>query len=172
MTETQHGVASGPRAFPNGGRRRGADRLCQPMNKRLLRVIALGFGWLVIAALIVAILYPLEVAKFWRIDANSRMTTGVIIDKDCGYRYLGQVTYIFDADRQRYTGAHTSDMCASAAKGQHISVYYNTQNPTENTTDAPPYDLNDGILSIVLGAIILSSFIIWEISRSWCFGSS
>jgi hypothetical protein len=170
MIETQHGVASRPRASLDGSRRRGSVAVCQPMNKRFLRVIALGLGWLVIAVLVAAILYPLDIAKFWRIDANSRMTTGVILEQDC--RNLEQVTYAFNVDGQRYTGAHASEICGFATKGLHISVYYNVQNPAENTTDAPPYDLNDGILSIGLDGVILSSFIIWGISKSWRFGSS
>jgi hypothetical protein len=169
MIETQHGVASRPRTLSNDGRH-GAVTVCQPLNKRFLRVIALGLGWLAIAALVAAILYPLEVAKFWRIDTNSRMTTGVILNQEC--RNLEQVTYAFDVDGQRYTGAHASEICGFAAKGQHTSVYYNVQDPAENTTDAPPYDLNDGILSIGLAGVILSSFIIWGISKSSRFGSS
>jgi hypothetical protein len=131
---TQHGVASRPRTLSNGGRH-GATLIRRPIKKRFLRVIALGFGWLVIAALVPAILFPLQVAKFRRIDENSRVTTGVIINKDC--RYNGQVTYTFDIERKKYTGVHASESCYSAAFGQHISVYYNAQNPAENTMGSP-----------------------------------
>jgi hypothetical protein len=172
MIETRHGVASRPRALSNGSRRRGAVPVWQPINKRFLRVIALGLGWLVIAALVAAILFPLEAAKSWRIDANSRMTTGVILDKDCrNGRNLGQVTYAFDVDGQRYTGAHASEMCRSAAKRQHISMYYDPQNPAENTTDDPESELSGGLQSIVLQGVILSSFITWRISQSWRSGN-
>jgi hypothetical protein len=170
MTEAHHNVASRPSALPNGSRRRGPVPSCQPMNKRFLRVIALGLGWLVIAALVAVLLFPLQVAKFRRIDANSRMTTGVIINKDC--RYNEQVTYTFDIGGKKYRGAHASESCYSATFGQHISVYYNAQNPAENTTWAPPHDFHDGILTIVLNGVILSSLITWEISKSWRFGNS
>lgn len=63
MIETHHGVATRPRALSNGSRR-GAVPFRQLMNKRFLRVIALGFGWLLIAALVPSILYRLEVARF------------------------------------------------------------------------------------------------------------
>ena len=168
MIEAHHSVASRPRALSNGTRR-GAVPFRQLMNKRFLRVIALSFGWLVIAALVPAVLYPLDVARFWRIDANSRMTIGVIVDKFC--RYNGQVTYTFYVGGEKYTGAHASNNCYSAAFGSHISVYYNAHNPTENTTWAPPYDLYDGILTTILNGIILSSFVTWGISKSWRFGN-
>jgi hypothetical protein len=154
----------------NSSRRRGAVFVCQPMNKRFLRVIALGLGWLAITALVAAILYPLQVAKVWRIDADSRMTTGVILAQDC--RNLEQVRYAFDVDGQRYTGAHASESCDSAAKSQQISVYYNAQNPAENTTDDPQGEVNGGFESIVLEGVVLSSFITWRLSKSWRFGSS
>jgi len=80
------GVASPPRALSNGSCR---SAVPPPMNKRFLRVIALGLGWLVMAAPVAAILFPLQVGKVLGIDANSRMTTGVILDKDC--RNLRQV---------------------------------------------------------------------------------
>ena len=170
MIEPHHSVASRPRALPNGSRRRAAVAFCQPMNKRFLRVIALGLGWLLIAALVAVILFPLQVTKFRRIDANSRMTTGVIINKNC--RYNEKITYAFDIDGKKYSGAHASESCYSATFGQHVSVYYNAQNPAENTTWAPPYDFYDGILTIILNGVILSSFIIWVISNSWRFGNS
>ena len=169
MIEAHHSVASRPRALSNGTRR-GAVPFCQLMEKRFLRVIALGFGWLVIAALVPAVLYPLDVARFWRIDANSRMTTGVIVDKFC--RYNGQVTYTFDVDARKYRGAHPSESCYSAIFGQHIRVYYNAQNPVENTTWAPPYDFYNGILTIVLDGVILSSFATWGIFNSWRVSNS
>jgi hypothetical protein len=65
------------------------------------------------------------------------------------------VAYAFDVDRQRYTGAHASESCNSTAKGQHISVYYDAQNPAENTTDDLQSDLNEGFLSIVLEGVIV-----------------
>jgi hypothetical protein len=83
-----------------GRRHRGAAAFRRPVNKRFLRVIALGFGWLVIAALVPAILFPLQVTKFQRIGANSRTTTGFIVDKFCCNN--GQVTYTFDVDGKRY----------------------------------------------------------------------
>jgi hypothetical protein len=140
------------------------------MNKRFLRLIALGLGWLAIAALVAAVLFPLQAAKFWRIDANSRMTTGVVLDKDC--RNLEQVTYAFNVDGRRYTGVHDSKICGFVAKGQNISVYYNAQNPAENTTNDPQSDLDDGFLSIVLEGVILSSFVTWIISKSRRFADS
>jgi hypothetical protein len=139
------------------------------MNKRILRIGGLGLGWVVVAALGALILSPLEVSKFWRIDANSRVAVGVVVDKDC--QNHGQISYAFDVNGQKYTGARGGD-CAFAVKGQPINVYYNALNPAENTIHSPQSELNGEIQSVVLGGVILASFIIWRISNSWSFGKS
>lgn len=88
--------------------------------------------WIGLAAIFASITGSINMPHLIKLRAHYGETTAVITRKNCDQHQYAE--YSFQVDGQTYQSGDTIEGCDALFIGQIIPLYFDTQNPTNNST--------------------------------------
>jgi len=121
-------------------------------------------GWLMMAAVILAILVPLTAPTFFRLAERGRRTTASIVKLDCGNH--NSASYVFAVNSESYlSGDSMITDCRSLHIGDRIAIYYDADDPHLTSATEPISGLVNDFIFIGLSCLLFPPTIIGIVRR-------
>jgi len=114
--------------------------------------------WLLLFAIVLAILVPSNVPYWWRIAAHGQRTSAKIVRLNCGDH--NSATYVFKVGSERFEGSDVTTGCGSLRIGDVIPVYYDVNDPHLSRTTNPKAGLLNEVLFIGISCLIFPTLVI------------
>jgi hypothetical protein len=131
-----------------------------------LTVRKISIAWLILAAVLSAILWQINVPRFLGLVRHGERATGEVSRLDCEKH--AQASYTFTIEANRYSG--TDEMvsnCDRLQPGDRISIYYDVTNPTTSSAREPRAALINELITIGIGCLLfppmaIAAFALWS----------